>query len=107
MGRGHYGGRGGAGKVGARLSEEGQLCGSLALREWDREWVSFDERIVEEAQTRGAAQGGASLARAPPTPAATSSIGNWAMIIWSPPCWGMGLGQKTRMPGVVGGKTSF
>lgn len=39
---------------------------SLALREWDMEWVSFDERIMEEAQTGGAAQGGAGLAGAPP-----------------------------------------
>lgn len=43
------------------------------------------------AQPGGAAQGGAGPAGAPPIPATTTSVGNGAMILRSPQCWGPGL----------------
>lgn len=69
------------------LSQGSSAQISLALR---------DEGTVGEAQTGGAAQERTGLAGAPPSPAATSSVGTWAMILWRPHVgargWGRALG---------------
>lgn len=78
------------------LSQGSSAQISLALRAWDVEWVRLDEGTMGEAQTGGAAQKRTGLAGTPPSPAATSSVGTWAMILWRPHVgargWGRALG---------------
>lgn len=47
---------------------------SSLQRDQDMKWVRFDKGTVGEAQTGGAAQGGAGLLRAPPALTTTSSL---------------------------------